>query len=95
MMKKYEANPASSLYSTPTEYARFMSEIIQPSREDAYRLSEASIAEMLKPKIRVFFSITWGLGWGIQHDSDGESFWHWGRGYKQGGLQNFSIGFRD
>lgn len=95
MMKKHEADPASSLYSTPTEYARFMCEIIQPSREDAYRLSEVSIVEMLKPRVRVFFSISWGLGWGIQHSSDGESFWHWGRGYKQGGLQNFAIGFRD
>jgi CubicO group peptidase (beta-lactamase class C family) len=90
-----EANGAGSLYSTPTDYARFVIEIIKPSKDDSYHLSKAMMEEMLNPQISIYFTISWGLGWGIQHSDDGDSFWQWGRGYKEGGYQHFAVAFKD
>jgi len=33
--------------------------------------------------------LSWGLGWGIQHASKGDAFWHWG---DNGGYRAFAIG---
>lgn len=93
--KSSEANAAASLYSTPTDFAKFIIEILQPSKKDAYHLSEDMVEEMLKPQISVYFSISWSLGWGIQHSDDGDSFWQWGQGYREGSFQAFAVGFKE
>lgn len=94
--KSKEANPAASLCSTASDYARFVCEMIQPSRNNAYRLSEETVAEMLTPQIGVYFSISWGLGWGIQHTECGDTFWQWGQGgVGQGGFQAFAAVSRE
>ncbi len=70
------ANAASSLHSTPTDFAAFMMEFLTPSRgiQD----------EMLRTQVRVNGNVAWGLGWGLQVSDQGEAFWHWGDnpGYK-------------
>lgn len=90
-----KANAAASLYSTPTEFAKFIIKILQPSKKDPYHLSEDMVEEMLKPQIRVYFSISWGLGWGIQHSDNADSFWQWGQGYRESSFQAFAIGFKE
>ena len=62
-----DVNVAASLYSTVEDYSKFMSEVLQPSAADEYRLSKNTLEQMLTPQKEVYFSISWGLGWGIHH----------------------------
>jgi len=90
-----EANPAASLCCSAVDYAMFLCEFMQPGK-DEHHLSEATTVEMLRPHVSVYFSISWGLGLGIQHTSQGDAFWQWGQGsVESGGYQNFVTGFRD
>jgi CubicO group peptidase (beta-lactamase class C family) len=94
--KAEEANPAASLCSTAPDYAKFVCEVIQPRRVDGYRLSEETVGEMLRPQIGVYYSISWGLGWGIQHSKNGDTFWQWGKGsVNQGGFQAFAMASKE
>jgi CubicO group peptidase (beta-lactamase class C family) len=79
---------SAGLYTTAGDYARFMIEVMAPTREDPFRLSEAMVAEMLKPQIKVKDSISWGLGWGIERTVSGDAFWHWG---DWGIFRNFAL----
>src|SRR5215813_461328 len=84
---------AAGLYSTAGDFARFMIEIIAPSKKDAWHLSESSLNEMLKPQSRVDGAVSWGLGWGLQHTRSGDAFWHWGNW--AGLYQHFAMALRD
>jgi CubicO group peptidase (beta-lactamase class C family) len=59
---------AGNLHTTPTEYARFLIEFIDPKPIDGFRLSAASLKEMSRPHAKVNDSQSWGLGWAIEHD---------------------------
>jgi CubicO group peptidase (beta-lactamase class C family) len=37
-------------------------------------------------------TLSWGLGWGIQHHGSGGSFWHWG---DNGPFKAFAVGFKE
>jgi CubicO group peptidase (beta-lactamase class C family) len=90
--KRKTADPAASLYSNVTDYAKFMCEINNKSKKGNFQISEAMTTKMLEPQINVYFSISWGLGWGIQHTKSGDSFWQWGGiNVKQGGFRSFAI----
>jgi CubicO group peptidase (beta-lactamase class C family) len=73
---------AGALLSTPTDYAKFLIEVINPKAADAFRLNRASLDEMLRPQIKVQetdeYSIWWGLGWRIAKTKDGELISHGG-----------------
>jgi len=92
LRRRSEAKSASSLYSTSLDIARFMIEIMEPSDRDSPHLSPETVDEMLKPQMRVNDSISWGLGWGLQHANDGDSFWQWG---DNGGYKNFATASRE
>jgi CubicO group peptidase (beta-lactamase class C family) len=84
-----EANAAASLNTTPSDYARLVIAVMNGTglRKETARL-------MLTPQIKVqegcqncvnntgpaklLQDVSWGLGWGLQQTSEGESFWHWG-----------------
>jgi len=40
---------AGGLHTTPTDYAKFLIEIMDPKPSDAYRLSASSLREMIRP----------------------------------------------
>ncbi len=82
---------AFSLTSTPADYARFMIEIMRPTEKDKSRLPENLIAEMFKPQAKVTDAIAWGLGWGLEHTTDGDAFWHWGNAST---FQHFVVGYK-
>ena len=75
---------AGGLHTNPSEYAKFLIEILDPKPADAYRLSAASLGEMVRPQIKVNGSLSWGLGWAIEHTKAGDLITHSGDnpGYK-------------
>jgi CubicO group peptidase (beta-lactamase class C family) len=71
------------LLTTPTDYAKFLIEILQPKGPDHFRLNQAFLREMLRPQIRLFDKprpSSWGLGWQLQdsglinHGGDNRGF---------------------
>jgi CubicO group peptidase (beta-lactamase class C family) len=92
LRRRLEAKSASSLYSTSRDIARFVIENMEPSSRDGHHLSPETVDEMLRPQMRVNNSVSWGLGWGLQHANDGESFWQWG---DNGGYKNFAMASRE
>lgn len=83
---------AGALYSTPSDYAKFLSEILEPKPADRFRLTRESLAEMLRPHAKVDEASSWALGWKIQHTARGDLFQHHG-GHK--GAQVFASASRE
>jgi CubicO group peptidase (beta-lactamase class C family) len=70
------------LVTTAGDYARFLIEVMNPKPPDAFRLTSASLREMLRPQIAVEdgpgYSIAWGLGWRLAHTNNGDLVSHGG-----------------
>jgi len=62
---------AGQLHTTPTDYARFLIEVIDPKPTDAYRLTASTRREMVRPQVKVTDRLSWGLGWAIEHKKSG------------------------
>ena len=43
---------AGGLCTTPTDYAKFLIEVIDPKPSDAFRLKKESLEEMLRPQVK-------------------------------------------
>jgi CubicO group peptidase (beta-lactamase class C family) len=69
---------AGGLCTTPSDYARFLIEIIQPRASDAFRLNKLSLAEMLRPQVKRNSESSWALGWEIEHTGNGDFIRHGG-----------------
>jgi CubicO group peptidase (beta-lactamase class C family) len=69
---------AGGLCTTPTDYAKFLIEVIDPKPSDAFRLKKDSLKEMLRPQVKVNDSISQALGWGIRHTEKGNLIMHGG-----------------
>ncbi len=72
---------SGALLTTPTDYSKFLIEVVQPKPADKFRLSQASLAEMLRPQVKLEdpqYSIFWGLGWRISQAGIGEIISHGG-----------------
>jgi len=69
---------AGGLCTTPTDYARFLIEIIEPGPSDAFRLNKVSLAEMLRPQVKRNPESSWALGWEIEHTANGDFIRHGG-----------------
>jgi len=70
---------AAMLLTTPTDYATFLLEFLNPKPADTFRLNEASRKEMLRPQIEKTGG--WeGLAWALeQHDGTPMLFSHAGQ----------------
>jgi CubicO group peptidase (beta-lactamase class C family) len=62
---------AGGLYSTPTDYAKFLIKVIDPKPADRFRLTRDSIEEMLRPQVKVDDSKSRGLDWTITQTKEG------------------------
>jgi CubicO group peptidase (beta-lactamase class C family) len=87
--KHKEANAAANLHTTPQDYARFVIAVMKGTG-----LKKETVRQMLHPYAKVqegcsdcitnpstgqlSQTVSWGLGWGLQHTEGGDSFWHWG-----------------
>jgi CubicO group peptidase (beta-lactamase class C family) len=69
---------AGGLHTTATEYARFLTEVIDPKPPDAYRLTREMRDEMIRPQVTVDASSSWALGWQIVHGKFGDVISHGG-----------------
>jgi CubicO group peptidase (beta-lactamase class C family) len=73
---------AGALLTTPTDYARFLIEVVNPKPADTHRLSETAWKEMLRPHVKVAstneYTIEWSLGWRLDHTKEGDYFGHGG-----------------
>jgi CubicO group peptidase (beta-lactamase class C family) len=75
-------NPASSLLTTSTDFARFMSALL-------VRLDVPStLPKMMRPEVSVDDGVDWGLGWGLELGRAGRACWQWG---DNSGYQSFAI----
>jgi CubicO group peptidase (beta-lactamase class C family) len=89
------SNAAGSLYTTPGEYARFMTLFLEPLRSEQSILKTETMQMMLTPQSEIreraaLGRVAWGLGWGLQQSADGQAFWHWG---SDPGFKAFCIGY--
>ena len=84
-------NAAASLYTSATEYGRFLTTLLAPPAADAVHLSATSLDAMFTTTSRVNDDLTWGLGWGLARVSGDDSFWHWGNNSV---YQSFVVGSR-
>lgn len=57
------ANAASSLHTTPTDFAHFLLVMMQSSPGTDFHLSNESLAEMLRPQVQVNDSLSWQTDW--------------------------------
>jgi CubicO group peptidase (beta-lactamase class C family) len=97
--KPKEENPASSLQTTASDYARFMTALL-----DGKGLKPETLKQMETPQIAVeqdcavncfgvaplSTSVFWGLGVGLEKTSAGLAFWHWG---DNGAFKAYMVGF--
>lgn len=81
---------AGGLHSTPTEYAKFIIEVLKAPPADEFRLSQASVREMLRPHIKTDypFPSSWALGWQINHTPRGDLVQHGG---DNTGFRSFAV----
>ncbi len=72
-------NAAFSMYTTPTDYARFLIEIMRADRSTPHSISAGLRNEMLTPVVATDDSENWrGLGWVITKRERGSFVWHSG-----------------
>jgi CubicO group peptidase (beta-lactamase class C family) len=69
---------AGGLYTTPTDYARFLTAVINPRPSNAFRLKKAGLEEMLRPQVKINDSISQALGWQVRHAEKGDLVMHGG-----------------
>ena len=84
-------NAAASLQTTVTDYARFLGLLLGPAPSANLKLKTETVAEMLKPQIRINNVLSWGLGVGLENMDGRKYFWHWG---DNGNYKAFVIGER-
>ena len=82
---RHEALAASSLYTTVSDYAGFLMEMVTPYHGDA-----AIITIMKDLHVRISPTLGWSLGWGIEETVRGEGFWHFGENYH---CRSIAVGF--
>lgn len=69
---------AGGLCTTPTDYARFLIELVDAKPSDDYRLKKATLEEMLRPQVKRNAESSWALGWEINHTAQGDFLRHGG-----------------
>lgn len=72
---------AGALLTTASDYATFVINVIDPPAADTFHLSRASVAEMVKPHVKLENSTpaaSWALGWQVFHNPARDFIFHGG-----------------
>lgn len=73
------ANVAFTLYTTATDYARFLKDVMSEERERPHRVSDDMIRRMLRPEILTDQADVYrSLGWAVTKTDRGPLVWHSG-----------------
>lgn len=67
--------------ATPTDYAKFLIEVINPKGSDEFRLTQATLTEMGRPTVKVPDDprgSSWALGWQVFDLGDRQVIAHGG-----------------
>jgi CubicO group peptidase (beta-lactamase class C family) len=89
LFKSDQANAAASLETTAEDYAIFLDAVLQRKGLQPATLREMETSQIAvdtgcsncvegTPTGKLSSEIFWGLGFGIEKTTDGESLWHWG-----------------
>jgi CubicO group peptidase (beta-lactamase class C family) len=71
---------AATLMTTPTDYATFLLEFLNPKPADDFRLNDTSRADMLRPQFKKTDGAWEGLAWALeQHEGTSTLFTHSGQ----------------
>ena len=94
-------NAAYTLYTSASDYARFLIEIMNPNRTAQHSLTQRSIDTMLSHQVALtsrepierpgsvrYSEVYWGLGWSINTTPQGDIMHH--RGSNASGFRCFS-----
>jgi CubicO group peptidase (beta-lactamase class C family) len=68
-------NAATSLLTTAEDYLRFLARLVSVP---GLGLSSETGRAMFTSQIALNRELSWGLGWGLEHDGDGTLAWQWG-----------------
>jgi len=69
---------AGELRTTPSDYTRFLIEVIEAKKTDGFRLSKESRDLMIHPQVKIDATTSWALGWKIVHTENGDLIVHGG-----------------
>lgn len=75
---------AGGLNTTAKDYAKFLTEIVAPKESDAFRLTQGSLKEMVRPHVKlpedqkIDGASAWALGWAVQERPEGNLIVHSG-----------------
>ena len=72
---------SGALLTTPADYAKFVIEVINPKPADRFRLNRESLAEMLRPQVKIEggqYPASWALGWQVFHNTNRDFIYHGG-----------------
>lgn len=89
---------AGGLHTTPTDYSKFLIEILDSKSADAWRLNQGSLAEMLRPQVKldpqtkIDGASSWALGWAVRERANGNCIVHSGG---QAGFQCLTVASRE
>ena len=69
---------AGGLLTTASDYATFVTAVLEPRDGDSFRLSRTATTEMLTPQVKVDPTVSWALGWAVAHPPGGDVIFHAG-----------------
>ena len=87
-----EGISAGSLYTTASDYAKFLTLMLaveEPAPDDLTKISGATLNSMLASETPIEGGLGWGLGWGLEPAVGAGFFWHWG---DNGEFKAFTLG---
>lgn len=85
-----QAHAASSLYTTPADYAAFVAYSMRNAGDGIGPSGSATTDQMVEPVVKITDEISWGMGWGLQATDPHPSFWHWG---SNPGYRSYVVGY--
>ena len=82
-VKPRQPNVAYSLQTTADDYARFLLAILtanglKKDLVDQMLTRQSQLPKKLFGEDTLSPNLTWGLGFGLEHTTEGDYFWHWG-----------------
>ncbi|MGE5091606.1 MAG: serine hydrolase domain-containing protein [Bacillota bacterium] len=80
-------NVAGSLLTTIADYGRFLTAILSDNG-GPLAFSESTHRAMVTRQVELNSRLSWGLGWGLEHDGEDELLWQWGA---DGTFRNFVL----